>query len=126
MLIIENDVINITKGDDGAVNVNVSVGGEAYEMAANDILTLTVREKPEEASPALITIHSLPGSSRIVIDSSATANLEPGKYSADIQLTTETGLIHTVWPELEGSARYRVKNWGNFIIMPEVTAAWQK
>lgn len=126
MLIIENDVINITKGDDGAVNVNVSVGGEAYEMAANDILTLTVREKPEAASPALITIHSLPGRSRIVIDSGATANLEPGKYSADIQLTTEDGRIHTVWPELEGSARYRVKNWGNFIIMPEVTTAWQK
>lgn len=121
MLIIENDVINITKGDDGAVNVNVSVGGEAYEMAANDILTLTVREKPEAASPALITIHGQPGSSRIVIDSGATTNLEPGKYSADIQLTTETGLKYTVWPELEGSERYKVKNWGNFVVMPEVT-----
>ena len=121
MLIIENDVIAITKGDDGAVNVPLTANGKDYEMAEGDILTLTVRKLPEEGSPVLITSNSLPGSRRIVIDKGATKALEPGKYSVDIQLTTASGRVHTVWPKLKGSARYKVKNWGNFIITPEVT-----
>lgn len=125
MLIIENDVIHITKGDDAAINVDVTVGGESYALAEGDILTLTVREMPDKAAPVLLEINSLPGSNRIVIDDGATAALEPGKYSADIQLTTAEKRIYTVWPLLEGSARYKVKNWGNFIIMPEVTARWE-
>lgn len=125
MLIIEDGVISITKGDDAALNVDIAAGegGEqAYEMDESDILTLTVREQPSPDFPVLISVDSLPGSNRILIRAADTEGLEPGRYSADVQLTDGNGNIYTVWPELEGSARYKVKNLKNFIIMPEVTA----
>lgn len=125
MLIIEDGAISITKGDDAALNVDITAGegGEqAYEMGENDVLTLTVREQPSTDFPALLQVNSLPGSKRILIRSEDTEALEPGRYSADVQLTDGNGNIYTVWPELEGSARYKVKNLKNFIIMPEVTA----
>ena len=124
MLIIENGVINITKGDDAVIEVELCVGGsdaEPYTMAENDILIFTVREKPAEEYPALLMVKSIPGSKRIVIRPEDTANLNVGRYSADIQLTMADGANRTVWPELTGSSRYKVKNLKNFIVMPEVT-----
>lgn len=50
-----------------------------------------------------------------------TREAEVGQYSADIQLTTADGEVHTVYPRLEGKARYRKRNFKNFVIMPEVT-----
>lgn len=125
MLIIEDGAINITKGDDAALNVDITAGeggDQAYEMGENDVLTLTVREQPSTDFPVLLQVNGLPGSKRILIRSEDTEGLEPGRYSADVQLTDGNGNIYTVWPELEGSARYKVKNLKNFIIMPEVTA----
>lgn len=125
MLIIEDGVINITRGDDAALNVDIAIGGNGdrpYEMGESDVLTLTVRELPSAESPVLFSVNSQPGSKRILIRSEDTENLEPGRYSADVQLTDGSGNIYTVWPELEGSARYKEKNFKNFIIMPEVTA----
>lgn len=125
MLIIEDGAINITKGDDAALNVELSAGengDQAYEMGEMDVLTLTVREQPSAEFPVLLQVNSLPGSNRILIRSEDTASIEPGRYSADVQLTDGSGNVYTVWPELEGSARYKVKNLKNFIIMPEVTA----
>lgn len=125
MLIIEDGAISITKGDDAALNVDIAAGesgDQAYEMGENDVLTLTVREQPSTDFPVLLQVNGLPGSKRILIRSADTEGLEPGRYSADVQLTDGNGNIYTVWPELEGSARYKVKNLKNFIIMPEVTA----
>lgn len=125
MLIIEDGAISITKGDDAALNVDIAAGEDgkqAYEMGENDILTLTVREMPSTEFPVLLAVNGLPGSKRILIRSEDTEGLEPGRYSADVQLTDGNGNVYTVWPELEGSARYKVKNLKNFIIMPEVTA----
>ena len=124
MLNIENGVVYLTKGDDAVIEIELGAGenGEdIFEMTEQDILTLTVREKPSADYEALLKISSNPGSNRIVIRAPDTKAIKVGRYSADIQLTTADGKIHTVWPELTSSSRYKVKNLKNFVIMPEVT-----
>ena len=120
---IENEAIYLTKGDDAALEVSsiAAEDGSQYEMQAGDVLTLTVRALPSAESPALIQIDSLPGVNRIVLRHADTAELNVGRYSADVQLTTSDGKRYTVWPAITGSGRYVVKNLNNFVIMPEVT-----
>lgn len=122
MLIIENDVVYITRGDDGTLKVAVtSDDGSSYTMQPGDTLTLTVREAPTRDPPVIFTAIGAAGSERIPIRHEDTAEVEPGRYSADVQLRTEAGRRHTVWPELPAADRYKAKNFRNFIIMPEVT-----
>ena len=120
---IENEAIYLTKGDDAALEVSsiAAEDGSEYSMQAGDVLTLTVRALPSADSPALIQIDSLPGVNRIVLRHEDTAELNVGRYSADVQLTTADGKRYTVWPTITGSGRYVVKNLNNFVIMPEVT-----
>lgn len=120
---IESDVIYLTKGDDAVLEVSsiTTDGGVEYALQEADVLTLTVRVLPSEDSPALIQIDSLPGSSRIVLRHEDTSGLEVGRYSADVQLTTADGKRYTIWPSVSGSGRYVVKNFNNFVVMPEVT-----
>ena len=120
---IESDVIYLTKGDDAVLEVSsiATEGGEEYALQESDVLTLTVRALPSAQSPALIQIDALPGSNRIVFNHDDTAELDVGRYSADVQLTTAEGKRYTVWPAITGSGRYVVKNLNNFVIMPEVT-----
>lgn len=121
---IENDVIYLTKGDDAVLEISsiATEGGEEYALQETDVLTLTVRALPSAQSPALIQIDALPGSNRIVFSHDDTAELDVGRYSADVQLTTAEGKRYTVWPTITGSGRYVVKNLNNFVVMPEVTA----
>ena len=120
---IESDVIYLTKGDDAALEVSsiAAEDGSQYSMQAGDVLTLTVRALPSADSPALIQIDSLPGVNRIVLRHADTAELDVGRYSADVQLTTADGKRFTVWTTIAGSGRYVVKSFNNFVIMPEVT-----
>lgn len=120
---IESDVIYITKGDDAVLEITsiATEGGEEYVLKETDVLTLTVRALPSAQSPALIQVDALPGSRRIVFAHADTAELDVGRYSADVQLTTADGKRYTVWPTITGSGRYVVKNLNNFVIMPEVT-----
>ena len=120
---VENNAIYLTKGDDAALEVSsiAAEDGSQYSMQAGDVLTLTVRALPSADSPALIQIDSLPGVNRIVLRHADTAELDVGRYSADVQLTTADGKRYTVWPAITGSGRYVVKNLNNFVIMPEVT-----
>ena len=121
---IESNVIYLTKGDDAVLEVSsiATEGGTEYELQPEDVLTLTVRALPSAASPVLMQIDSAPGSRRIVFSHADTAELDVGRYSADVQLTTAEGKRYTVWPTIMGSGRYVVKNLNNFVIMPEVTA----
>ena len=121
---IENDVIYLTKGDDAVLEISsiATEGGEEYALQETDVLTLTVRALPSAQSPALLQIDALPGSRRIVFSHADTAELDVGRYSADVQLTTAEGKRYTVWPTITGSGRYVIKNLKNFVIMPEVTA----
>ena len=120
---IESDVIYLTKGDDAALEVSsiTAQDGSRYELQSEDVLTLTVRALPSADSPVLLQIDALPGSNRIVLRHADTAELDVGRYSADVQLTTAEGRRYTVWPTITGSGRYVVKNLNNFVIMPEVT-----
>lgn len=120
---IESDVIYITKGDDAVLEITsiATEGGEEYALQETDVLTLTVRALPSAQSPALLQVDALPGSRRIVFGHDDTAELDVGRYSADVQLTTAEGKRYTVWPTIAGSGRYVVKNLNNFVIMPEVT-----
>ena len=121
MLIIEENKIYLTKGDDGVLPVDVHSGDGEYTMNEADVLTLTVRELPSADSPILMQVQSNPGSNRIIISAKDSADMTPGQYSADIQLTNGSNRKYTLWPLLDGIARYRVANFKNFILMPEVT-----
>lgn len=121
MLYVENNVIYLTKGDDGKLPVNVTLGDESYQMSEYDTLTITVRELPSAESPVLLQIETVPGSNRIIFNSADTKDISPGRYSADIQLTDGGGRKYTIWPRLEGNKRYNGRNYENFVIMPEVT-----
>lgn len=120
---IENDTVYITKGDDAVLEIaNITAdNGDRYELQSADVLTLTVRSLPTALLPALIQIDGIGGSNRIVIRHADTANLDVGRYSADVQLTTADGKRHTIWPILHGNLRYEAKSFNNFVIMPEVT-----
>ena len=119
MLEVENNTIYLTRGDDAVVGVEIMAGDSVYEMADGDSIVFTVREQPNFESAVLVQIAG--AGQRIVIRHEDTAGLEVGRYSADIQLGTAEGRRITVWPQLEGSARYRTRNFRNFVIMPEVT-----
>ena len=123
MLYIEENIIYLTRGDDGAIDMDsiTDTQGNAYEMQEGDMLILTVREESGAESPMIFQTSSLPGSNRLLIRSEDTAGTEPGRYTADIQLNTADGLHFTLWPPLEGSQRYKSGNFKNFVIMPEVT-----
>jgi len=122
MLQIDGNTVYLTRGDDAVLEMQpVAESGEAYAMQAGDVLTLTVREEPSAESQILFQIQSAPGSTRIVIRHEDTETVDVGRYSADIQLNTADGKRFTLWPELEGSYRYSVRNFRNFILMPEVT-----
>ena len=120
---IENEAIYLTKGDDAVLEVSsiAAEDGSQYEMQSGDVLTLTVRALPSALVPVMMQIDSLPGEVRIVLRHEDTAELDVGRYSADVQLSTADGKRYTVWPAITGSGRYVVKNLNNFVIMPEVT-----
>ena len=121
MFYVEDQAIYLTRGDSAEVSIDLTTeGGEAYDLGANDTLTLTVRKEPT-ATSAVIFAKSVVGSGVIPIAPEDTREAEVGQYSADIQLTTADGEVHTVYPRLEGKARYRERNFKNFMIMPEVT-----
>ena len=119
MLLIDNDIVYLTKGDDAEIEVNIRDGdGNDYEMQDGDTLTLTVRELPDFSSNVVFAITST--TNRIPISHADTDNADVGRYSMDIELIT-SGLHRTIFPTLEKDARARVKNFRNFVIMPEVT-----
>lgn len=119
MLFIEDDKVYLTRGDDAVLQVALNGESEPYVMQTGDVLSLTVRELPTADSPVLFAIKSL--TERIVIRHEDTKDVQPGQYSADVQLITADGKRFTVWPLLKGNARKSVSNWRNLTIMPEVT-----
>lgn len=121
MFYVEDQAIYLTRGDSAEVSIDLTTeSGETYDLGANDTLTLTVRKEPSSTS-TVIFAKSVTGSGVIPITPEDTRDSEIGQYSADIQLTTADGEVHTVYPRLEGKARYRERNFKNFVIMPEVT-----
>ena len=127
--ITDNGVISMFRGDTVALDVTMPVytaSGEAteetYEMQEGDELVLTVRELPSRSSPVLFSASST--TSRILIVPSDTEEVEPGEYSADIELRRSDGSIDTIFPLIENlstRAKKTIVNWKNFVIIGEVT-----
>lgn len=115
----------MVRGDDEVITVPIYTGDDRtpYEMQAGDTVTLTVRREPSQDSPVLMQVTGAPGVNRIPIRHEDTAEIEPGRYSADIQLLTAEGKRHTIWPDYDpaDSARDRAKNMKNFVLIAEVT-----
>ncbi len=119
MFYIEDDKVYLTKGDSAALTMTVYSGNTAYTLQSGDLLTMSVRKQPTDQSPLLLSVTSTSG--RLVISHEDSKSIPAGKYSADVQLTTSGGERYTIWPELPVGKRHKAKNYGNFIIMPEVT-----
>lgn len=117
-----SQIINLTRGDDAVLECPLQNNdGEEYVMGQDEYLIFGVRQFPNEASELLIHIETTPGSNRIVITHDDTVTIEPGVYSAEIQLMTSDGKRITVYPKLSG--KYRINenaNRKNFVLMPEV------
>ena len=124
MFYVENDVINLTRGDDAVLVVPLTTDeGEAYTLTEEEYLTFGVRELPDEGSELLIEIQSQPGSNDIPIAHEDTDGIPPGFYSAEVQLMTRDRQRVTVWPKLTGNARTSLANRRNFCLMTEVVCS---
>lgn len=120
MFYIEDDVMFLTKGDYGALALDLKDGeGEPYAMQEGDTVTLTIRAEPTSESPVIAQVSAV--IPRLVLVPEDTEGVAVGEYSADIQITMADGKRFTFWPRLDGSARRRERNYKNFVIMPEVT-----
>ena len=117
MFYIENGKIHLTRGDYAKIKCDMTDGeGTPYEMQDGDSLTLTIRKKPKDDSTILAQITSL--TDEIAIQHEDTASIDPGSYSADIQLTTSDGKRFTFFPD---TVIATTKNYENFVIGSEVT-----
>lgn len=119
MLLIEDDVIYLTRGDDAEFEITIQdEDGNAYEMRDGDKLVMQVRALPSEESESVFKVES--DSNQITISHDDTSGAQVGMYSADIELQSG-GSRRTIWPLLNKRKRSKVNNFENFIIMPEVT-----
>ena len=121
MIYVENDVINLTRGDDATLTVPMTTGdGEPFEMAGDEYLIFGVRQTPDEAAEVVLEVDSPPGENAIHLSHADTCGLAVGFYSAEIQLMTSDGKRVTVWPKLTGARRVSQSNRRNFCLMTEV------
>lgn len=119
MIEANDEYIAITRGDCGIIEIEIDAGGGAYEMTAEDTIELTVRALPTSESPVILHAVSSPGINQIVLHGEDT-QITPGRYTADIQLN-HNGCRYTIWPELDVTKDYKIKNRKNFIVAAEVT-----
>lgn len=116
-----SSIINLTVGDDAELLVPLKTDdGETYTMTENEYLIFSVREKSSEESPLLLEIESDRGSNEIVFTHDDTKDLNPGYYSAEVQLMAEEGKRFTVWPKMIGNDKTKEVNRKNFCLMTEV------
>lgn len=121
MIYVEDNVVNLSRGDDAELLIPLQTeDGEVYEMAADEYLIFGVKEKPDDESPVLLEIESARGGNTIVFHHDDTNEMEIGAYSAEAQLMTHDGKRYTVWPKLTGAMRTSKSNRKNFILMTEV------
>ena len=114
-------VINMNVGDDVEITIPLKTdNGETYNLGESEYLIFCVREKPIKDSPLLINIESERGSNDITISHNDTENLDPGYYSAEVQLMASDGKRITVWPKLAGNSKTSKSNRKNFCLMTEV------
>lgn len=119
--IYNNDVINLTRGDDATLTIPLKIEGEGvYDMGEQEYLIFAIREEPVEESEIILEIHSDLGKNLINFTHNDTNNLEVGFYSAEVQLMMSDGKRITVWPKLTDKQRISKQNRRNFCLMTEV------
>lgn len=119
MIVANDEYIAITRGDCGIIQVAIELGDGEYAMAAEDTIELTVREKPTSESPVILHKVSAAGIAQIILHAEDT-QVAPGQYTADIQLN-HGDCRYTIWPEIDPTKGYKIKNRKNFIVGAEVT-----
>lgn len=120
MIVANDEYIAITRGDCGIIQVAIDIGEDGeYEMTAEDTIELTVRNKPTSESPVILHKVSAAGIAQIVLHTEDT-QIAPGQYTADVQLN-HGNCRYTIWPEIDPTKDYKIKNRKNFIVTAEVT-----
>lgn len=122
MFRIEDDVVYLTRGDDAVLEIVAYTDEEQsvpYEMQEGDSYTFTVRQIASKKSVVVFSVTTI--NNRIIISHNDTADVEVGKYSADIQLNKNSGERETIWPKFSYGKHSKEYNFKNFCIMPEVT-----
>lgn len=115
MLMIEDGIITLTRGDTAALEVAlITQDGTAYTMQEGDTLTITVRERADPESEVLMAVTSQDNT--LVLPHQQTKAMPVGSLSYDIQLNTASGDVFTVL-----GARGIGKSLRNFVVLPEVT-----
>lgn len=99
MLIINGNKVRMTRGDSVYLTVEITSTangeqGEAYEIAADDTLTLTMRKNIRSDRIAMMKI--MKGSASFRIAPEDTEGLDTGCYVYDVQLRTADGDVYTV------------------------------
>ena len=96
MLYLENNRIRLTRGDTAILRVAIqnSMTREAYAMADDDVLTLTVKQAVRDMIPVLQK--RLVGANVFHIEPSDTAGLSFRRYLYDVELRTAAGDVFTV------------------------------
>lgn len=97
MLYVKSDgTVQLTRGDTARLTVAIQndLTGSEYEMAADDVLRLTVKKTANDPTPLLQKTST--GSNQFYIESKDTRELSFGRYLYDVELTTATNDVYTV------------------------------
>jgi len=99
MLKIIGKNIQITRGDDGFIDLKIRSKippYTIYKLEEGDSCVLTIRKniKVDEENPILIQIPL--EDNKFYIKASDTQDFEFGKYIYDVQLTFENGMVNTI------------------------------
>lgn len=106
-----NGKIIITRGDSAALKVLLTMGnGEAYTMDSGDVLTLTVKKRPEDGVMMKVTSDT----EVIKLTPADTKLLDVGNCCFDIELKTKSGDVFTVVGLKDALST-------NMVVLPEVT-----
>ena len=98
MLYINGTEIKLTRGDSAylqipIINKKADGSTEAYELAADDKLTITMAKSYEDTP---VFQQTITGSNTFHIRPEDTRECEFGKYKYDVQLVTASGDVYTV------------------------------
>ena len=93
MFSVEGNIINVTKGDTGVINLAL----DNYKLQEGDKVTLTVKQNINDSVYVLqkVVTEFEDGTAKIMLSSSDT-NIEPIKYVYDIQVDLADGRVQTV------------------------------
>lgn len=101
MLVIEDGMISLTRGDTAYFNVSIVVGKDEegedieYEYQEGDTLTLSCRTGYGDED-GYVFQKIVPANQTLVIEPFDTRELSYGKYVYDIQLDTAVGEVFTL------------------------------